>query len=125
MGRTTLKDYGRHSEKHGDIPYYYGFPFRFYFAEHQVAPNDVESWCVENCIGYYKTVSYTHKDSVRLKGGRGFDTHVVYIDKIYLQDERDAMRLKLKWDVRDEQVKRPEKLKRKMRRKRKVQAKAA
>jgi hypothetical protein len=110
MGTTTLKDYGRHSAKHGDIPFYYGFPFRFWFGEHQLAPEDVETWCKENCVGYYKTVSYTHKSSVRLRDGR-FDSKVVFIDKIYLQNEADAMRVKLQFDVKDEVVKRPERIK--------------
>ncbi len=106
MGTTTLKDYGRHSEKHGDIPFYYGFPFRFWFNEHQLAPEDVETWCKENCSGYYKTVSYTHKDSVRLRNGQ-FDSKVIYIDKIYLADEQDALRVKLQFEVKDTVIKRP------------------
>lgn len=120
MGTTTLKDYGRSSERHGDIPFYYGFPFRFWFGEHQLAPEDVETWCRENCLGFYKTVSYTHKSSTRIKGQPSrFDTKVVFIDKIYLADEADAMRVKLQFDVRDEVVKRPERIKAR-RKKRKV-----
>ena len=116
---TTLKDFGRHSERHGDIPYYYGFPFRFWFGEHQVQPEDVETWCRENCVGYYKTVSYTHDSSVRLRNGQ-YDTRVIFIDKIYLADEVDASRIKLQFDVRDVVVKRPNKMKRKKRRKAKT-----
>lgn len=113
---TTLKDYGRHSEKHGDIPFYYGFPFRFWFGEHQIAPEDVETWCRENCAGYYKTVTYTHKNSIRLRNG-SFDERVVFVDKIYLADEIDAARIKSFFDVRDVQIKRPDKLKRRKKRK--------
>jgi hypothetical protein len=120
VSTTTLKDYGRHSERHGDIPFYYGFPFRLYFGEHQIAPEDVETWCRENCVGYYKTSSYTHKSSVRLRNGT-YDTKVVFIDKIYLQEEGDVARIRLMYDVRDEQVKRPDRIKRK---KRKVAKKA-
>lgn len=119
MGTTTLKDYGRNSERHGDIPFYYGFPFRFWFGQHQIAPEDVETWCRENCIGYYKTVGYTHNSSVRIKGRPNeFDTKVIYIDKIYLADEADALRVKMMFDVRDTQVKRPDKIKRRMKRRR-------
>lgn len=114
---TTLKDYGRHSAKHGDIPFYYGFPFRFWFGEHQVAPDDVETWCRENCVGYYKTVSYTHKSSERQ--GKTFVNKVIFIDKIYLASEADAIRIKLAFDVRDTVVKRTEKMKAR-RRKRKA-----
>lgn len=121
MGTTTLKDYGRSSQRHGDIPFYYGFPFRFWFAAHQLAPEDVETWCRENCVGYYKTVSYTHKDSVRLRNGQ-FDSKVIYIDKIYLQDEADAKRVALMFDVKDTVVKRVERLKP---RRKKKKAKAA
>ena len=118
MGTTTLKDYGRSSERHGDIPFYYGFPFRFWFGEHQLAPEDVETWCRENCLGYYKTVSYTHKNSIRLRNGK-FDTKVIFVDKIYLGDETDAMRIKLAFSVKDTVIKRPERLKAR-RKKRKV-----
>lgn len=114
---TTLKDYGRHSDKFGDIPFYYGFQFRFWFGEHQIAPEDVETWCRENCVGYYKTVSYTHNTSIRLRNGV-YDKKVIFIDKIYLADEADAIRIKMKFDVRDTVVKRTEKMK--ARRKKKV-----
>ena len=103
---TTLKDYGRNSEKFGQIPYYYGFHYRFWFGQSQVQPEDVETWCRENCLGYYKTVTYTHKKSVRNPDG-SYKNRVVYVDKIYLADERDALRIKLAYDVRDVKVMRP------------------
>lgn len=109
---TTLGDYGRESERFGDIPFYYGFPFRFWFGEHQIQPDDVETWCRENCIGYYKTVTYTHKTSVRLRNG-SYDTKIVFVDKIYLADEADALRIKLSFDVKETVVKRIEKIKQK------------
>ena len=110
MGTSTLKDYGRESERHGEIPFYYGFPFRFWFNQHQLAPDDVETWCRENCLGYYKTVSYTHRDSVRSADGT-FDTKVIFVDKIYLANESDAMRLKLSFEVKDTVIKRPDRMK--------------
>ena len=107
-GTTTLKDYGRHSEKHGDIAFYGFLPFRFYFGEHQIAPEDVITWCRENCVGYYKTTAYTHKDSVRKSPrSKEFTNKVVYADKVYLADEADAVRLKLSFDVTETIVKRP------------------
>lgn len=105
---TTLQDYGRHSEKHGDIAFYYAFPIRFYFGQHQIAPDDVNTWCTEHAQGYYKITTYTHKDSVRVHArSREFSNKVVYVDKIYLSDERDAIALKLMFDVREEAIKRP------------------
>ena len=65
---TTIKDFGRHSDKFGDIAHYYAFPIRFWFGNHQLAPDDVLSWLRDNAKGYYKVVCYTHKDSVRVKG---------------------------------------------------------
>ncbi len=103
---TTLKDFGRESERFGQIPYYYGFEFRFYFGEHQIQPEDVETWCRENCLGYYKTVSYTHKNSKRDRKGN-YTERYVYVDKIYLADDKDAMRIKLAFDVKDVKVMRP------------------
>lgn len=114
---TTLRDYGRHSEKHGDIPYYYGFPIRFYFGQHMIAPEDVETWCRENAVGYYKISSYTHESSKRVSPrSREFAEKIVYVDKIYLSEPADAVAIKLMFDVREERVLRP-KLKRLMRRK--------
>lgn len=104
---TTLGDYGRHSEKFGDISFYYAFAYRFYFGEHQIAPEDVHTWCKENCVGYYKITGYTHESSVRRKRSKEFDSKVVYADKVYLADEKDALRLKLAYDVKETIVKRP------------------
>jgi hypothetical protein len=105
---TTLHDYGRHSEKYGDIGFYYAFNFRFWFGEHQIAPDDVLTWCRNNCVGYYKVKCYTHKDSKRVSPrSKDFANKVVYADVVYLADEADAMRIRLKFDVKDTQVKRP------------------
>jgi hypothetical protein len=104
---TTLQDYGRHSEKHGDIGFYYAFTIRFWFGQHELAPNDINTWCRENCKGYYKVSAYTHESSTRLPGQREFSEKVVYVDKIYLSDHNDALKLKEVFDVRDERVKRP------------------
>lgn len=109
---TTLRDYGRHSEKYGEIGFYYAFNMRFWFGQHMVAPDDVLTWCRENCKGYYKVTGYTHESSKRGKRGVGFDSKVMYADKVYLSDESDAVRLKLTFDVRDTKVMRP-RLKRK------------
>jgi hypothetical protein len=109
---TTLGDYGRASEKHGEIAFYYAFPFRFYFGEHQIAPEDVNSWCTENALGYYKVGCYTHKDSIRVKSASGaetreFEKKIVYVDKIYLSDPRDAALIKERFSVKAEKVQRP------------------
>jgi hypothetical protein len=101
---TTLGDFGRESERFGDIPFYYGFPFRFWFGAHQIQPEDVESWCREHALGYYKTVTYTHKSSKRNRKGE-YEDRVIYVDKIYLADERDALRIKLAFDVKETIVK--------------------
>jgi hypothetical protein len=105
---TTIKDYGRHSEKFGDIAHYYAFPIRFWFGNSQLAPDDVLTWLRSNAKGYYKVVCYTHKDSTRVKGRPSeFENKVIYVDKVYLADEMDAAKIKLAFDVRDVQVKRP------------------
>lgn len=101
---TTLGDFGRESERFGDIPFYYGFPFRFYFGEHQIQPEDVETWCRENCKGFYKTVTYTHKSSKRNRKGE-YEERFVYVDKIYLADEDDATLIKLSFNVKDTVIK--------------------
>lgn len=111
---TTIRDFGRHSERYGDIAYYYAFPIRFWFGQHMVTPEDVHSWCVENCKGFYKVVCYTHEDSTREKDGR-VTNKVIYVDKIYLSSEEDAAMIKLTFDVRDQKVKRECKLSRKER----------
>lgn len=103
---TTIKDFGRHSEKFGDIAFYYAFPIKFWFGQSMLVPEDVLSWCRENCTGYYKVVCYTHEDSVRNKAGK-FDEKIMYVDKIYLNSEDDAAIIKLTFDVREQQVKRP------------------
>jgi hypothetical protein len=104
---TTLSDEGRLG-KHGQIPFYYAFPFRFYFAESQIAPDDVLSWCQEHCNGYYKVASYTHRSSVRSAANPSqYDNKVVYIDRIFLSSENDAIRIKLTFNVKTVKVMRP------------------
>lgn len=121
---TTIKDFGRSSERFGDIGFYYAFPIKFWFGQQMLMPDDVLSWCRENCTGFYKVVCYTHEDSKRVKYSRGndFENKIMYVDKIYLQNEEDAAILKLSYEVRDQQVKRPGKLKRKVKRKAKKAA---
>jgi len=106
---TTLQDYGRTSEKFGEIPYYCAYPIRLWIAEHQVKPEDVETWCRENCTGLYRVVTYTHKDSVRKKYSRTgeFDVKIVYVDKVYLASEDDATLIKLTYQVKDTKIMRP------------------
>lgn len=105
---TTLQDYGRTSEKHGEIGFYYAFPIRFYFGQHQISPDDVNTWCTENAQGYYKVTTYTHKDSRRKSPrSREFDEKIVYVDKIYLSDERDAVAIKMMFDVQETKILRP------------------
>ncbi|MNK57784.1 hypothetical protein D3C87_768480 [compost metagenome] len=105
---STLQDFGRQSEKHGEIPFFYGFPFRFWFGQHQIAPEDVNSWCTLNAVGYYKVYTYVHKDSKRVSPrSKVFESKVVYVDKIYLQDPRDAAAIKEAFDVRSEKVMHP------------------
>lgn len=105
---TTLRDYGRVSEKHGEIGYYYAFPIRFYVAQHMVAPEDVHTWCRENCQGYYKITGYTHESSKRVSpNSPELAERVVYVDKIYLSDESDATMIKLAFDVKETKVLRP------------------
>lgn len=111
MSTTTLKDHGRHSEKHGDIAYYYAFPYRLYFGQHMISPDDVETWCTEHAVGYYKTSTYVHKDSTRVFVN-GVETKEyiekkIFVDKIYLQDPKDVIAIKLMFDVTDEKVSRP------------------
>lgn len=113
---TTLSDYGRNSEKHGEIAYYYAFPIRFYFGQHQIAPDDVHSWARENCQGYYKISCYSHESSKRDIITGEVTERVVFVDKIYLSDEADALAIKLIFDVRDQKIMRP-KLARKNRKK--------
>lgn len=106
MGTTTLKDYGRHSEKYGDIGFYYVFNYRFWFGDHQIAPDDVMTWCLNNCKGYYKVTGYTHKSSTRKADG-SYENRVIYADKVYLADEADALRIRLAFKVQDTVIKRP------------------
>jgi hypothetical protein len=110
---TTLSDFGRDSEKHGDIPFYYAFPIKFYFGNSQLEPDDVLTWCRENTSGYYKVVCYTHKSSVRNKHDpRKFDKKVLYVDKIYLSDNKDATYIKLAYKVTKTVLRRSDKIKR-------------
>jgi hypothetical protein len=105
---TTLGDYGRTSEKYGEIAFYYAFPIKLYFGNHQIKPDDVVTWCKENCQGYYKIVSYTHKSSKRnRRNPRKYDQQVVFVDKIYLSDNRDAVAIKLMWSVTKTYLQRP------------------
>lgn len=108
MGTTTIKDFGRHSERFGDISHFYVFQYRFWFGQDQLQPEDVGTWLRENATGYYRVMSYTHKDSIRTKGHpKEFDKKVVYVDKVYLASAEDAAKIKLAFDVRETQVKRP------------------
>jgi hypothetical protein len=112
---STLSDFGRGSERYGDIAFYYAFPVKFWFGQSMLVPEDVLTWCRENCTGFYKVVCYTHEDSVRRSRSKEFEEKIMYVDKIYLSSEEDAALIKLTFDVRDQQVKRP-KLKRTVRR---------
>jgi hypothetical protein len=49
-------------------------------------------------------VTYTHKSSVRNTEGE-YEERVVFVDKIYLADEDDAMMIKLSFNVKDTMVK--------------------
>jgi len=110
---TTLSDFGRESEKHGNIPFYYAFPVKFYFGNSQLEPDDVLTWCRENCSGYYKVVCYTHKSSKRNKNNpRKFDKKVLYVDKIYLSEMKDATYIKLAYSVTSTVIRRNNKIKR-------------
>ena len=106
---TAIKDFGRHSEQFGEIPFYYAFPFRFWIGSHEVMPEDVLTWCRENCRDdrYYKVVCYTHKNSKTIKGTKEFYEKVIYVDKVYLASAEDAEALKAAFDVRSEKVQRP------------------
>lgn len=110
---TTLSDFGRTSTQHGDIPFYYAFPIKFYFGNSQLMPDDVLTWCRQNCSGYYKVVCYTHKSSRRNSTNpRKFDEHVVYVDKIYLSETKDATYIKLAFNVTKTVLSRKDKIKR-------------
>lgn len=102
---TTIKDFGRHSERFGDISFYYAFPIKFWFQQEMLIPEDVLTWCRDNCTGFYKVVQYTHKDS--RKQGKDYLEKIMYVDKIYLEKAEDAALIKLTFDVKDQQVKRP------------------
>lgn len=104
---TTLRDYGRNSSKYGEIGFYYAFTMRFWFGQHMLAPDDVLTWCRENCKGYYKVTGYTHMNSRRGPQGVGFLNKIMYADKVYLSDPDDAVRLKLTFDVKDTRIMRP------------------
>ena len=105
---TTLSDIGRTSATHGDIPYYYAFPIKFFFGDNQLQPDDVLTWCRENCKGYYKVVCYTHMSSQRsMANPSKFDNKVIYVDKIYLSEPRDATYIKLAYKVTKTWIKRP------------------
>lgn len=116
---STLGDFGRDSERYGNIAFFYAFPIKFWFGQHQVAPDDVLSWCRENCEGYYKITCYTHVTSTRNKDG-SYDEKIIFVDKIYLSNESDAALIKLTFDVRDQQIKRPARIARKTKKVKKV-----
>lgn len=104
---TTLSDNGRVG-KHVNIPFYYAFPVKQYFRSHQIMPDDVLTWCRENCRGFYKVVSYTHEHSKRDRTNPAKLTKkVVYVDRIYLSELKDAVMIRLIFDVVDTKVKRP------------------
>ena len=107
MANTTLKDYGRGSEQFGNIPYYYVFPYRFFFAGSHVEPEDVRSWCRQNCMGYYRIECYTHKDSVKVNGK--WIEKRIYVDRLFISDQIDAVQIRLKFDVSEVSILRPEK----------------
>lgn len=111
---TTLKDIGLNKADASKIPHYYVFPFKLFFREHQQRPDDVLTWCREHCgaDSYYKVVCYTHKSSKRKRYSRTneFDEKVLFVHCIYLSDETDAARIKLKFNVTDQKVKRTERL---------------
>lgn len=118
---STIQDFGRESARYGNIPFYYAFPIKFWFGQHMIVPEDVLTWCRNNCQGFYKVVCYTHEDSVRTHGTTNeYDQKLMYVDKIYLSSEDDAALIKLTFDVRAQQMKRPCKIKRIVRRKRKT-----
>lgn len=103
---TTIKDFGRHSERFGDISYYYVFTHKFWVNEHQVAPDDILSWCRENCSGYYKVTCYTHEKSIRNDDG-SYAEKIVYVDTVYLQNDEDSLMLALRYSLSDIAIKRP------------------
>lgn len=111
---STLQDFGRQSERYGNISFFYAFPIKFWFGQSMLVPEDVLTWCRKNCKGYYKVYAYTHEDSVR--HGKTFEEKIMYVDKIYLSSEEDAALIKLTFDVREQKVLRP-RLKRKVSRK--------
>lgn len=104
---TTIKDFGRSSERFGDIPPYYAFPIKFWFKAHMLIPDDVLTWCRENCEGFYKIVAYTHEDSRKKRGSKEFEEKIMYVDKIYLANEADAARIKLTFKVLEQKISRP------------------
>lgn len=73
-------------------------------------PDDMVTWCRENCEGYYKIVTYTHNTSKRITGSKKFDSKVVFVDKVYLSRDSDAMMLRLSYSVSDVVIRRPDKL---------------
>ncbi len=105
-GATTLADFGRNSPRFEQIPFYYAFPFRFYFGENQLLPEDVLTWCRANASGYYKIACYTHEKSKRDESGNYVEKYV-YVDKIYLQSDDDATLIKMTFDVKETKVMRP------------------
>lgn len=109
--RTTLIDKGRNKAEGRDVPYYYAFPFRFWMTGGAVAPDDVASWCRDQCRGYYKITGYTHNTSVRdPRNPTKYLNRIVYVDKVYLSDEVDAVSLRLTFDVLEVKVHRNEKM---------------
>lgn len=108
--RTTLIDKGRTGER--DIPYFYAFKYRFWMCQSHIQPDDVASWCESQCRGYYKIVGYTHRTSNRNPITGKFDEKVVFVDKVYLSDDVDAVSMRLTFDVLEVKVHRDEKMER-------------
>lgn len=104
---TTLHDFGRGSERFGDIPFYYAFPIKLWFGQNMTVPDDVLTWCRANCQGVYKVRCYTHEDSKRDPKTRKFSEKIMYADAVFLANEADAALIKLTFDVRETTVKRP------------------
>lgn len=109
---TTLRDYGRRSEKYGKIPFHNVYNYRFYVTGHNIPPHDVWTWCKECCEGLYRIDTYTHASSVRDNTTGKWVNRVRYVDKVYIERDCDAVTLRLTFDVSEVTVMRSEKFKR-------------
>jgi len=102
---TTIKDFGRHSDRFGNIPKFNWATCTLWFRQNQVAPDDVHTWLINNASDLYRVVMYTHKDSKRIHPrSKVLAEKVVYVDKIYLKSADDAMMVKLAFDVQEVKV---------------------